>query len=1505
MNEPDPDTADVQLQWQRCRAAIAGGVTEEIRAAAARLIALVDVRDDLHPGMRGILYYDAGVGLERVLTRGGNEVAREAHRCQLRSTELLREQVLSGDVELSRTWAAAVRSLALVAAHMTAPVYAADVERAEAELDSARIALAGSDLDAQLASAYASIGSGLVARCRGLDAGAEQSAWLRDKAVAAFETALELDREAERAGDPPLDHDRMVIRVNYCVCLSLGPSTRNRMYRLSTACAQQAAWLVAAGLSDRPLEQDAAAPSALAVLVEALLGAIAAHLRSIDDDEEEGAWRARAFAAPTLYALLPEGRRPGEAKSHLEALHEEPGAERPDPISLLESVEVTGLAILMKRSGGGDAGRAVYGILDLDPPAAPIYVISALASLGHDHAEIVDASRMLGMDEDYLADDVATRWRLERRVGRFIALADSGSRASVSDLREHGEAVFDAVLSGAERLRLIAFLAAAGVAASRAWQVDDVRALRSVLDAWARRLAETGERRPILEVKLAEVELSLLRHGDPMAPDLRRRARRIRTFVEAGGDLEHPALGDPKSEYFDALVNEAWAIVTMRKEDGLDPHCEEVDGLRELAEERLREWDVDDELRAHVAQGLEDLFPSYEIGETAGRFAAAAAGGSEPEAARPAAWRLLRAATIAPPGNDDAETRAAVQRAIATILGEPAALHLAGYVTLAGLLDPRVAARFQIGHPDRLALFELALGDEPPVAALPALAQAALHAADLMDGASPVRQGGERLSERAAELIFSSREAVAALPPDLCARLLVQRALAGLNGGASSLRELAHRTDLAIASLATASVTGSAPVVASALYAVAELVRGLHVYPSAAVLHAALASHVETLADDELPTRVRAAMAEDAAQLPDRPHEHPRGPDVLHNATAALGHVGAGGRLDPRRLWQEIENLTGAVADGQLDERLAAHRLLVALGAVRAVHGAGQEVREGPLVALVRASLAAAVSPRVPNASLALPLLEHCVLGAVLAADFGTARAALTSFRATVNEQVIASDLDSLPSSIETTGAIDEAAVLAVAGGQPELALEIAESGRTKLLMAAACGLLPFERLRLDDGDSPVVAEPIAGLPTAVRELIGSMVSGPTANVVEEWCDAMSTVDWVDVVTDIAVPWWPLIGVRESSSDALPRLGATSLEARRAALSDPGPAEIDDASTDVRRVLWVLGTPDRPTVIGPPWEKSAPEVEPATVLVDCASEPRAALDVAWTVWVAQANGHRAAEGILTGEIESGESVARSPSFPSILPSARFLDLCRKRPAPELDVFVLADPTRDLAGTVLEAAAWADQAGTRTRVEIGGSATSTALFEALRTSRTVVVGCHGSPMLEDGGAALQLADRAISHRDLLNLDGPLATERLVLSCCWGGDRSSRRTRREALGLVSSLLAIGVEEVVAPLDPVDDMAAGLLGCVLASCVAAGCDLRTALGAARIGLRDAKPETPFEAWLDRLGGAASLDLDPVRVTRLTQALAQAKLRLLRAETASYGVFGAPDDSPRPPLT
>jgi hypothetical protein len=490
--------------------------------------------------------------------------------------------------------------------------------------------------------------------------------------------------------------------------------------------------------------------------------------------------------------------------------------------------------------------------------------------------------------------------------------------------------------------------------------------------------------------------------------------------------------------------------------------------------------------------------------------------------------------------------------------------------------------------------------------------------------------------------------------------------------------------------------------------------------------------------------------------------------------------------------------------------------------------------------------------PEAIGRTAALPLLESLVDAAIAAGDSTLAERALRRLSAALNQLFLSNELGpSFLTSRPTGNNLRGAALRAFDQIDRRMAVEVAEAGRMKLLSSIAAarsqpGPTAVEEVPRVPRDRPPLPDELAALiANPSREDIGRLVGTQLDD------DALAAV-----VRSLALPWVRLATSRGGSvsgsevSDEIwqQALIEPSLEwiFRSLAenqllvypfLTDGSIGAVIVTSQSVFSFLRPLeGFPDGTTASTIRHLVGSEILQTTLVHLAETGMTREDWDVRFVAWDSDTD--LAAQQIATGfwltpmlARAAGQEAGPEPGLPpTIMPTARLLRARSNRPhRPPRAVGLLGDPTEDLPGTWIEAIAWEDRFGDRLRPHMGKAATREAALTCLRECDVVVISGHADG--DAGGTSLRLADGVLFHGDLLLSRRDIRASTVILSCCWGA-LTAQTVKTEVMGLATTLLALGVQEVLAPLVPIDDPAAGVVGAYLASAVAEGSDLREAL-------------------------------------------------------------------------
>lgn len=152
-----------------------------------------------------------------------------------------------------------------------------------------------------------------------------------------------------------------------------------------------------------------------------------------------------------------------------------------------------------------------------------------------------------------------------------------------------------------------------------------------------------------------------------------------------------------------------------------------------------------------------------------------------------------------------------------------------------------------------------------------------------------------------------------------------------------------------------------------------------------------------------------------------------------------------------------------------------------------------------------------------------------------------------------------------------------------------------------------------------------------------------------------------------------------------------------------------------------------------------------------------------------------------------------------------------------------------DASSDLLGPWLEAHHLGELFGDRVRSYMGGHATFPRFAEALSNSSVLIVSCHGGSL--GSRLMIELADGLVSADRILECRPEQVPPKVILAVCSGGSADQTPSDLELFGVVTTLLAIGVEEVMAPIVPVNDVGSAAVCTLIMSGVARGMSLREA--------------------------------------------------------------------------
>ena len=153
---------------------------------------------------------------------------------------------------------------------------------------------------------------------------------------------------------------------------------------------------------------------------------------------------------------------------------------------------------------------------------------------------------------------------------------------------------------------------------------------------------------------------------------------------------------------------------------------------------------------------------------------------------------------------------------------------------------------------------------------------------------------------------------------------------------------------------------------------------------------------------------------------------------------------------------------------------------------------------------------------------------------------------------------------------------------------------------------------------------------------------------------------------------------------------------------------------------------------------------------------------------------------------------------------------------------------------------------------------------------------------------------ELIERGLARSAASPARSPVEAVDLAISVA----RSTWISRREALGVVNCLLALGVEEVIAPVEAVDDLATGIFGAGLAQAYRPAAGAGETLLHARLDLERISPELRREEGLEWIrAGVASgavVAADALQVDEAEAGLRRTATADVAHVGEGFGVFG-----------
>jgi CHAT domain len=548
---------------------------------------------------------------------------------------------------------------------------------------------------------------------------------------------------------------------------------------------------------------------------------------------------------------------------------------------------------------------------------------------------------------------------------------------------------------------------------------------------------------------------------------------------------------------------------------------------------------------------------------------------------------------------------------------------------------------------------------------------------------------------------------------------------------------------------------------------------------------------------------------------------------------------------------EDVAALKGA-ASAELSPVLLLHHWTLALAVCAR---ASQSHPQGDLLMELTAAVGSELLTRELPAAVSLaatpPALEMLVEAAISVGDVALAGRALSRVAATFSALFLSTGLSSRFLSLRPTmgGRLRQAALRAFEQGDLKLALEIAETGRMKLLSSLASG---GPRVAA----APALPQPRVGSFNVDR--LVDVIRDPDAETIETMVRSeLDERQLASVARTLVLPWVPLASTYKGRVSG----GEISTEVWGRVLTEPS-------------LGWLAGALGERQVLVYPFIDD--HVIGAAVLAkgelfsfrqriedlpggDLPGEDRPAIEVAfggelkkaifshldgeeadggeWDVRVvawdsgAEAAAQRIGTGFWLGPLLLGES----PLVPVMMPTARLLEMERRAScSPPEVVSFLGDPSLNLVGPWIEGIAWSSCFGPALRSYLGKAATKEAALKALCESDLVVFSGHTFGETGGDDFGLGLADGVLTQADLLEVHGKVRASTAILSSCSAAS-VSRSVEAEVVGIVTALVGLGVRQILAPRVEIDDPAAAVFGARIATAVAAGGDLRQSLAEA----------------------------------------------------------------------
>jgi hypothetical protein len=1182
-------------------------------------------------------------------------------------------------------------------------------------------------------------------------------------------------------------------------------------------------------------------------------------------------WDREASAAEVLAGLESDADDPGASvQAHLDRI------ETTLVAAALEDMgtDLPGLAKTLSEEDG--VTEVLFNLAAIGPLPSPGHLAVAAARVeGGSATELEpDASRLLGSiecvrigSETLEIHDISSLFLLAMQL-------EAGEWTDLPLLRTEIRRLLERACLPLMRLDpsrgdlLVGLLFLSMATAANNWRSEDLRQALDWIGKFKEVLENGGVSAPVLELTEAELAFRLAARDVDAYPLAHRAAsafvRRFEADPSRVGDgalgplpfvaaLRILAISELVGVRLDLMAASEeggeWAKARLR-EMAQDPEVE--DGVRDRAGQYLAEVELEERVSANefgemlTLEWDDELLEIRSIGFLVGFLQAdeSVAAAVDPE-------RVRRASAVA-----------IEQIRILGVIGA----REGSYLPL--LTEESARARMGMGSADALELGRAAAAAlDPGQADAAAIAlEVVLNLGDIGD--DPASEAGfrelaEGVAERFLPVVLEDPSSYRVVP-----RFLISIASFALNLGSLRPEEFHHRLRTSLAAHLLAVARDDRDGAALAAYMSAELSRPIGQLEQAERWMAVYDSwRSRGGLEDQVFEQDREAIESDRQRLQEALSG--RRPDLEADSNPLAESDAEGdpsGRLaavaieigkEPlRALDRDDEAALAGAASADLPPVLLLHHWTLALAVcARASQSHPRRDLIVEVTAAVGAELLTRKLPAAASRTATAPVLEMLVEAAISVGDTKLAERALGRLAATFSALFLSAGLSSEFLSLRpTTGGLRKAALKVFEQGDLKMALEIAETGRMKLLSSLASGgprSAVAAVTKAPEVSSFVVDRLVAVIGQPDAETIDTMVgseldeqqlASAARALVLPWVRLASTYEehfsgreisdevWGKVLTEPSLEWlagalgerqvlvYPFVDDDFIGAAVLAQGELFSFLQRVEGLLDEDPAASEVA----------LGGELKKGILSH-LNRERPDVQEWDVRL-----------VAWD-GESEMSAQRIGTGFWLGPLLLGEA----PLVPVMMPTARLLKMeNRDSGSPPEVVSFLGDPTLELVGPWIEGIGWSSSFGSALRPYMGEAATKEAALTALCESDLVVFSGHTFGEEGDDGFGLRLADGILTHSDLLGVHGEVRASTAILTCCSAAS-ISHSVEAEVVGIVTTLIGLGVRQILAPRVPIDDPAAAVFGARTAIAAADGCDLRQSL--AVVGKECLEPTPP----------------------------------------------------------